>query len=561
MAFQHPKGLDRLNYLDLHGELKLRFEIKLSAEFLFEKRQGYFCLFPAIQTSVQACEVIKTQPEMLMLDKIHTLFSSTIAPEVCQRWFSWETVELPEGMLQRLAALDEHERKTLRIHSFQKVFHLEPPYLLSLPLTPRRAPAKEHNLVGVLPTSHTPHNSKKITKVATSTVREHESEAELQPSRPPPFIVAPSSPALKSQGAPVQQRSSNSDAKVTQRHRSKRDEPLHEPTTGAKVQAPNLVRITQGNEQGISITNHIYLTADPRLTEGPSDAWANRVSACIHACLKDLKIPPMTTDEIWKCIEQKGGYEPFTWQAILAKLDIPEDRMSPILTVMANASNHYLSKFQLGHVVSKLSAAQKAERRARLEALTTALDSAKSGYAQEAIDITETHGRSLKWTRSQLFLKSRLLQQQQAQLKEANEDREKGEHFKLMEFIAQNKTELLHAYSKLTFAQKQVYKGQILKARENKQQTTQANPKAVQHDMNASMASMDREWMALCARTGTEGFYIAVRGGIEDLSEPKIFFTQKVEKFIEDILHMEPQHLALKLESYVISGLDEGVTP
>ncbi|KAG2069514.1 hypothetical protein BDR04DRAFT_1021225, partial [Suillus decipiens] len=55
--------------------------------------------------------------------------------------------------------------------------------------------------------------------------------------------------------------------------------------------------------------------------------------------------------------------------------------------------------------------------------------------------------------------------------------------------------------------------------------------------------------------TGMEGFYIAVHGGIEDLSEPKVFFTQKVEKFIKDILHMEPWHLGLKLESYVISGL------
>ncbi|KAG1863271.1 hypothetical protein DFJ58DRAFT_725175 [Suillus subalutaceus] len=112
MAFQHPEGLDCLDYLDLHGALKSQFEIKLSAKFLFEKRQGYFCLFPTIQTSVRACEVIKTHPEKLMLDKIHTLFSTTIAPEICRRWFNWETVELPEGMLQRLAALDELERKT-----------------------------------------------------------------------------------------------------------------------------------------------------------------------------------------------------------------------------------------------------------------------------------------------------------------------------------------------------------------------------------------------------------------------------------------------------------------
>ncbi|KAG2090930.1 hypothetical protein BD769DRAFT_1395678 [Suillus cothurnatus] len=196
--------------------------------------------------------------------------------------------------------------------------------------------------------------------------------------------------------------------------------------------------------------------------------------------------------------------------------------MASILAVMANASNHYLFL-------------------------------SNSGFMQ-------CNTNSLKWTRSQLFLMSRLLQQQQgvnlwngfvrAQLKEANEDREKGERFKLTEFIAQNKTELDCTYSKLTVVQEQVYKGQILEAHEKKQWTARANPKAVQHDINASLASMDHE-----------GFYIAVRGGIEDLSEPKVFFTQKAEKFIKDILHMEPWHLGLKLESYVISGLDEGVTP
>jgi hypothetical protein len=61
--------------------------------------------------------------------------------------------------------------------------------------------------------------------------------------------------------------------------------------------------------------------------------------------------------------------------------------------------------------------------------------------------------------------------------------------------------------------------------------------------------------MALCARTGVKGFYVAVRGSIEDLSEPKVFFTQKAEKFVKDILNVEPHHLGLKLESFIVSGL------
>jgi hypothetical protein len=61
--------------------------------------------------------------------------------------------------------------------------------------------------------------------------------------------------------------------------------------------------------------------------------------------------------------------------------------------------------------------------------------------------------------------------------------------------------------------------------------------------------------MALCARTGTEGFYVAVRSSVEDLSEPKLFFTEKAEKFVKEVLDVEPRHLGLKLESYIVSGL------
>ncbi|KAG1844076.1 hypothetical protein DFJ58DRAFT_664961, partial [Suillus subalutaceus] len=183
---------------------------------------------------------------------------------------------------------------------------------------------------------------------------------------------------------------------------------------------------------------------------------------------------------------------------------------------------------------------------------------------------------SLKWTRSQLFLKSCLLQQRQgvnlwngfvrAQLKEANEGMslsQCGECFKLTEFIAQNKTELDRTYSKLTFAQKQVYKGQILEAREKKQWTARANPKAVRHDINASLASMDHEVCSILDGTlrlnWHGGFlYCSARGDRRPL-RAQGFFHSEGRKVIKDILHMEPWHLGLKLESYVISGL--GVTP
>ncbi|KAG1884398.1 hypothetical protein F4604DRAFT_1919591 [Suillus subluteus] len=54
-----------------------------------------------------------------------------------------------------------------------------------------------------------------------------------------------------------------------------------------------------------------------------------------------------------------------------------------------------------------------------------------------------------------------------------------------------------------------------------------------------------------------EGFYVAVCGSIEDLLEPKVFFTQKAENFVKEVLHIEPRHLGLKLEAFVVSGLNE----
>jgi len=56
-------------------------------------------------------------------------------------------------------------------------------------------------------------------------------------------------------------------------------------------------------------------------------------------------------------------------------------------------------------------------------------------------------------------------------------------------------------------------------------------------------------------RLGIEGFYVAVRGGVEDLSGPRLFFTEKAEKFTHAVLDLEPRRMALKLEAFVVSGL------
>ncbi|KAG2746698.1 hypothetical protein P692DRAFT_201682774, partial [Suillus brevipes Sb2] len=146
---------------------------------------------------------------------------------------------------------------------------------------------------------------------------------------------------------------------------------------------------------------------------------------------------------------------------------------------------------------------------------------------------------SLKWTRNQLFLRSCMLQQTRrvnswnafvkAQLQDANEELGRGDRLKLTAFIAENKARLLRDYGRLTVAEKQAYNVDVLKSQEAKNRTARANPKAVKHYMNAAFTSMDREWMALHARTGMEGFYVAIRGGIEDLVEPKYFSPRSLK--------------------------------
>ena len=50
-----------------------------------------------------------------------------------------------------------------------------------------------------------------------------------------------------------------------------------------------------------------------------------------------------------------------------------------------------------------------------------------------------------------------------------------------------------------------------------------------------------------------------MRGDVEHYHEPKTFFSPVANRFIQDVLNMDPKQLALKFEAYVVSGLDEGI--
>ncbi|KAF8447616.1 hypothetical protein L210DRAFT_3335128, partial [Boletus edulis BED1] len=184
---------------------------------------------------------------------------------------------------------------------------------------------------------------------------------------------------------------------------------------------------------------------------------------------------------------------------------------------------------------------------------------------------------TVKWSQTQLFLKSKSLRNcrrvspwnafLRARLHEVNKGRERGKRVKLTKYIAENKTGLLASYNALSPAQHQEYVKDTQAARETKQQIVRANPKAISNTVASAFANMDHEvgfsfffeqgvtWTSLCVKTGIEGFYIAVRGSVDDLSPPKIFFSPKAERFVKAVLNVEPNQLALRLESWVISDM------
>jgi hypothetical protein len=55
--------------------------------------------------------------------------------------------------------------------------------------------------------------------------------------------------------------------------------------------------------------------------------------------------------------------------------------------------------------------------------------------------------------------------------------------------------------------------------------------------------------------TRLKGFYVAVRGSVEDHFVPKLFMTPKAEIFIKTVLGLEPNHLTLCLEAWTISRI------
>ncbi|KAG2343822.1 hypothetical protein BDR05DRAFT_999729 [Suillus weaverae] len=99
---------NHLEYLDLQGEIKDHFKIKLSVAFEFLKKPGHFCTSPQIVTAVASSCPLKTEAEVATATIMHDILLNQLVPLVRQCWFCWNEVKLPKSMVERIAALDQN---------------------------------------------------------------------------------------------------------------------------------------------------------------------------------------------------------------------------------------------------------------------------------------------------------------------------------------------------------------------------------------------------------------------------------------------------------------------
>ncbi|KAI6039752.1 hypothetical protein EDC04DRAFT_2603024 [Pisolithus marmoratus] len=148
-------------------------------------------------------------------------------------------------------------------------------------------------------------------------------------------------------------------------------------------------------------------------------------------------------------------------------------------------------------------------------------------YSNKIQSISKKHGRSEHWTSHQLFISDIMCTHHRPTAWNS--------------FICEHLNDINETHHTQESVQKQA--------------VIHDQPKAVQCKMSTAFKTMHKEWSSLCSSLGMEGFYVVVHRGVEDLSTPKVFFSLKGDKFVCLVLDLEPRCLALKLESFVVSGL------
>ncbi|KAI0706518.1 hypothetical protein C8Q76DRAFT_800938 [Earliella scabrosa] len=218
---------------------------------------------------------------------------------------------------------------------------------------------------------------------------------------------------------------------------------------------------------------------------------------------------------------------------------------------------------------AKLTNKQKDDRRKKAENLTQELATAHKGYQAQAREIAKKYGRTFNWTKSQLYLGGKFTRQRRSasawnafvrkRLQDANKDRAAGSKWKLKDFVNSNVDKLKADYARLSVLDKKHLREGLATAREAQATATRTNPKALGKYVDATFTEMDKDWTAITHRTGLQAMYFAVRSGIDQIHEPKVFLTAGADSFIREVLGQEPRALALRFEAWAVSKLTDQV--
>ncbi|RDX47042.1 hypothetical protein OH76DRAFT_1318693, partial [Lentinus brumalis] len=161
---------------------------------------------------------------------------------------------------------------------------------------------------------------------------------------------------------------------------------------------------------------------------------------------------------------------------------------------------------------AKLTDAQKADRRSKNILLNEDLTATQKGYIDSARSLAKKHGRSVSWTKSQLFIGGKFTRQPLPQ----------GRRWKLRDYVKAHMTTLQHDYRKLNSSEKNILRQGLDKTQEKRVKLVRSNPKAMAKYVDKTFDDMDRDWTGIANRTSMQMMYLAVRSGVDQLHEPKM---------------------------------------
>ncbi|KAG2336048.1 hypothetical protein BDR05DRAFT_1006215 [Suillus weaverae] len=341
--YSFPVELDsfhsHLDYLDLQGDVKDHFDIKLQVAFDFLKKPGHFCAFPTISATAFSSCGLETETEVVAVKFMHDVLLNRLVPSIHQRWFCWDRVELPTKMLQRIATLDKSSIGPSE-HAQLDDFLLPTPLdSLSLPNT-FQSP-NDTSVPFDLPTSWSDTISSGDSAFPSTfdTPNFTSTPFPRSPALPTStgLDLAPNdaSGVTMTKWHPMQHIAQPNDTTPKRNHSASA---AMDHATAATMECA-ISSDVKGSEQCHNgEINHNETTDPADSVQSTYDVGSGYICGDIGNALLGLSLRHSTMNDLLHCIQQVEGYKADSWKAILVKLGISEEHHHDVIRIMADAS-------------------------------------------------------------------------------------------------------------------------------------------------------------------------------------------------------------------------------